>query len=49
MVSAAKGLEIDSNKRMSQVIADEISPSFWLLIYCARHDPDPFLSRVPQT
>jgi glycerol-3-phosphate dehydrogenase (NAD(P)+) len=29
VVSAAKGLEIDSNKRMSQVIADELNPSFW--------------------
>jgi len=29
IVSAAKGLEIDSNKRMSQIIADEINPSFW--------------------
>ncbi len=29
VVSAAKGLEIDSNKRMSQVIADEINPSLW--------------------
>jgi len=29
VVSAAKGLEISSNKRMSQVIADEISPGFW--------------------
>jgi glycerol-3-phosphate dehydrogenase (NAD(P)+) len=29
IVSAAKGLEIDSNKRMSQVIADEINPGFW--------------------
>jgi len=28
IVNAAKGLEIDSNKRMSQVIADEINPSF---------------------
>ncbi len=28
IVSAAKGLEIDSNKRMSQVIADEINPDF---------------------
>ncbi len=28
VVSAAKGLEIGSNKRMSQVIADEIDPSF---------------------
>jgi len=29
IVSAAKGLEIGSNKRMSQVIADEIDPQFW--------------------
>jgi len=29
VVSAAKGLEIDSNKRMSQVIADEIDSRFW--------------------
>ena len=29
IVSAAKGLEIGSNKRMSQVIADEIDPNFW--------------------
>jgi len=29
IVSAAKGLEIDTNKRMSQVIADEINPDFW--------------------
>ncbi|MFH0768430.1 MAG: NAD(P)H-dependent glycerol-3-phosphate dehydrogenase [Chloroflexota bacterium] len=28
IVSAAKGLEIDSGKRMSQVIADEIKPGF---------------------
>ena len=28
IVSAAKGLEIDTSKRMSQVIADEIDPSF---------------------
>jgi len=28
IVSAAKGLEVGSNKRMSQVIADEIDPSF---------------------
>ncbi len=28
VVSAAKGLEIGSNKRMSQVIAEEIDPSF---------------------
>jgi len=28
IVSAAKGLEIDSSQRMSQVIADEIEPSF---------------------
>ena len=29
VVSAAKGLEIGSNKRMSQVIAEEIDPYFW--------------------
>ena len=29
VVSAAKGLEISSSKRMSQVIADEIEPRFW--------------------
>lgn len=29
IVSAAKGLEIGSNKRMSQVIADEIEPALW--------------------
>ena len=29
VVSAAKGLEIGSNKRMSQVIAEEIDPCFW--------------------
>ena len=29
VVSAAKGLEIGSNKRMSQVIAEEIDPRFW--------------------
>lgn len=29
VVSAAKGLEIDSNKRMSEVIAEEIDPCFW--------------------
>ncbi len=28
VVSAAKGLEVDSGKRMSQVIAEEIDPSF---------------------
>ncbi len=28
VVSAAKGLEVGTNKRMSQVIADEIDPSF---------------------
>ena len=28
VVSAAKGLEVDSNQRMSQVIADEIEPGF---------------------
>ncbi len=29
VVSAAKGLEVGSNKRMSQVITDEIEPRFW--------------------
>ena len=29
VVSAAKGLELDTNKRMSEVIADEINPDFW--------------------
>ena len=29
IVSAAKGLELDTNQRMSQVIADEINPDFW--------------------
>jgi len=29
IVSAAKGLELGSNKRMSEVIADEINPDFW--------------------
>lgn len=29
VVSAAKGLEIGSSKRMSQVIAEEIEPRFW--------------------
>jgi len=29
IVSAAKGLEIGSGKRMSQVIAEEIDPRFW--------------------
>jgi len=29
VVSVAKGLEIGSNKRMSQVISDEIDPRFW--------------------
>ena len=39
VVSAAKGLEIESNKRMSQVIADEISPSFWPNI-CVHSGPN---------
>ncbi len=39
VVSAAKGLEIGSNKRMSQVIADEISPSFWPNI-CVHSGPN---------
>jgi len=29
IISAAKGMELSSNKRMSQVISDEISPDFW--------------------
>ncbi len=29
VISAAKGLEIGTNKRMSQVIADEIDPRYW--------------------
>jgi glycerol-3-phosphate dehydrogenase (NAD(P)+) len=29
VVSAAKGLELGSNKRMSQVISEEIAPDFW--------------------
>jgi len=29
VVSAAKGLELDTNKRMSEVISDEINPDFW--------------------
>ena len=29
VVSAAKGLELTSNKRLSEVIADEINPDFW--------------------
>jgi len=29
IVSAAKGLEIDSSKRMSQIITEEIDPQFW--------------------
>ncbi|GAH78951.1 unnamed protein product, partial [marine sediment metagenome] len=29
IVNAAKGLEIDSSKRMSEVIADEINRDFW--------------------
>lgn len=39
VVSAAKGMEITSNKRMSQVIADEISPSFWPNI-CVHSGPN---------
>jgi glycerol-3-phosphate dehydrogenase (NAD(P)+) len=39
VVSAAKGLEIASNKRMSQVIADEINPSFWPNI-CVHSGPN---------
>jgi glycerol-3-phosphate dehydrogenase (NAD(P)+) len=29
IVSAAKGLELGSNKRLSEVIADEVNPDFW--------------------
>ncbi len=29
VVSAAKGLEVNSSKRMSQIIAEEIAPRFW--------------------
>jgi len=29
IVSAAKGLEVGSNKRLSEVIADEVNPDFW--------------------
>jgi glycerol-3-phosphate dehydrogenase (NAD(P)+) len=29
VVSAAKGLELGSNKRLSEVIADEINPDYW--------------------
>lgn len=39
VVSAAKGLEIESNKRMSQVIADEIKPGFWPNI-CVHSGPN---------
>lgn len=39
IVSAAKGLEIGSNKRMSQVIADEINPKF-LPFICALSGPN---------
>jgi glycerol-3-phosphate dehydrogenase (NAD(P)+) len=39
VVSAAKGLEIASNKRMSQVVADEINPSFWPNI-CVHSGPN---------
>jgi glycerol-3-phosphate dehydrogenase (NAD(P)+) len=39
VVSAAKGLEIASNKRMSQVIADEINPSLWPNI-CVHSGPN---------
>jgi len=29
IVSAAKGMELGSNKRLSEVIADEVNPDFW--------------------
>ena len=39
VVSAAKGLEIDSSQRMSQVISDEIKPDFWSNI-CVHSGPN---------
>ena len=39
VVSAAKGLEIGSGKRMSQVIAEEIDPRFWTNI-CVLSGPN---------
>lgn len=39
VVNAAKGLEVDSGKRMSQVIAEEIDPSFHVNI-CALSGPN---------
>ncbi len=49
VVSAAKGLEIGSSKRMSQVIADEIDPRFWSSI-CVLSGPNlsrEILSNLP--
>jgi glycerol-3-phosphate dehydrogenase (NAD(P)+) len=39
VVSAAKGLEIESGQRMSQVISDEINPDFWSNI-CVHSGPN---------
>ena len=39
IVNAAKGLELGSNKRMSQVIAEEIPPDFWANI-CVLSGPN---------
>ena len=39
LISAAKGLEIDSGKRMSQVIVDEITPAFGKHV-CALSGPN---------
>jgi len=39
VVSAAKGLEVGSNKRMSQIIAEEIDPRFWANI-CVLSGPN---------
>jgi len=39
IVSAAKGLEIGSNKRMSMVIGEEINPRFWFNI-CVLSGPN---------
>jgi len=39
VISAAKGLEIESGKRMSQVIAEEISKDFWYNI-CVLSGPN---------
>jgi glycerol-3-phosphate dehydrogenase (NAD(P)+) len=51
VVSAAKGLELGSNKRLSQVIADEINPDFWSNI-CVLSGPNlaqEILRKLPAT